>query len=582
MFRRYFEEEMRYLHEAGKLFAQSHPEQARMLNVDSVSDRDPYVERLFEGFAFLTGRIREQLDDELPEYTENLCQLLFPHMLRPVPALALQQFRPKPGAVQGRTVVPRGTELVAEPAGERRTACRFTTTQDVALHPLSLAAAELAWQPDGTSSVTLRFNLESSASYGDLGLDRLRLHLHADPTRASTMHLFFTRHVRKVIVRSKKDSPDATALLGQQWVRPGGLAPEESLLPGAEQVFSGFRLLQEYLVFRRKFWCIDLHGFERFVPDDDASSFEVEVVFDRSFPETQRFRADDLRLFCTPVVNLFAHDAEPVRVDHRVPEYRVVPSVSQDLEVYDVLHGVGTEERSGRRHVYEPFFQFDFGRKNGQRYFTQNVRFGPTGRFETFVNLNTLDEERPNLSAETLSLETRCTNGTLPREKLQEGTIRSFAPGTPEVARMENLTQPSLILYPPLRHKQNFFWKMISHWSLNYQTAASREAVCGLLELYDWTATDANRRRIGGVRKVEWAPKERVARGVVVRGAEVTVQVQEDHFADEGDVVLFGLVLSEFFSMFATLNSFVHLTLEALLSGKTYRWQPTRGTQPIL
>jgi type VI secretion system protein ImpG len=33
--------------------------------------RDPYVERLFEGFAFLMGRLREKLDDDLPELTEG-------------------------------------------------------------------------------------------------------------------------------------------------------------------------------------------------------------------------------------------------------------------------------------------------------------------------------------------------------------------------------------------------------------------------------------------------------------------------------------------------------------------------------
>jgi hypothetical protein len=30
------------------------------------------VERLFEGFAFLMGRLREKLDDDLPELTEGL------------------------------------------------------------------------------------------------------------------------------------------------------------------------------------------------------------------------------------------------------------------------------------------------------------------------------------------------------------------------------------------------------------------------------------------------------------------------------------------------------------------------------
>jgi type VI secretion system protein ImpG len=71
---RYYEAEMRYLREAGKEFAKAHPDRARMLNLDRVGDRDPYVERLYEGFAFLTGRLQQKLDDELPELTEGLVQ----------------------------------------------------------------------------------------------------------------------------------------------------------------------------------------------------------------------------------------------------------------------------------------------------------------------------------------------------------------------------------------------------------------------------------------------------------------------------------------------------------------------------
>ena len=55
---RYFEAEMRYLREAGKEFAQAYPDRAAMLNLDKPGARDPYVERLFEGFAFLMGRLR--------------------------------------------------------------------------------------------------------------------------------------------------------------------------------------------------------------------------------------------------------------------------------------------------------------------------------------------------------------------------------------------------------------------------------------------------------------------------------------------------------------------------------------------
>ncbi len=66
---RYYDAEMRYLLEAGEEFARAHPEQAAMLNLDKAGARDPFVERLFEGFAFLMGRMREKLDDDLPELT---------------------------------------------------------------------------------------------------------------------------------------------------------------------------------------------------------------------------------------------------------------------------------------------------------------------------------------------------------------------------------------------------------------------------------------------------------------------------------------------------------------------------------
>ena len=61
---RYYEAEMRYLREAGKEFAQAFPDRAKMLNIDRIGERDPHVERLFEGFAFLVGRLRQKLDDE--------------------------------------------------------------------------------------------------------------------------------------------------------------------------------------------------------------------------------------------------------------------------------------------------------------------------------------------------------------------------------------------------------------------------------------------------------------------------------------------------------------------------------------
>src|SRR6201999_1029300 len=100
--------EMRYLREAGKEFARTHPDRARMLNLDRVGDRDPYVERLYEGFAFLTGRLQQKLDDELPELTEGLVSLLWPHYLRMIPSLSILEIEPELAAAQQWEKIPAG------------------------------------------------------------------------------------------------------------------------------------------------------------------------------------------------------------------------------------------------------------------------------------------------------------------------------------------------------------------------------------------------------------------------------------------------------------------------------------------
>jgi type VI secretion system protein ImpG len=111
---------------------------------------------------------------------------------------------------------------------------------------------------------------------------------------------------------------------------------------------------------------------------------------------------------------------------------------------------------------------------------------------------------------------------------------------------------------------------------------ATLKAMRGILELYDWTGSEANRRRIAGLRNVTWAPKEVLYRSAVVRGAEVTVEIQDGHFADEGDICLFGLILSEFLSAYATINSFVHLHIVTKPSELHYHWEPRKGYQSLV
>jgi type VI secretion system protein ImpG len=584
MSRRYFEEEMRYLAEAGKMFAEEHPEQAGFLDIDSVSDRDPYVERLFEGFAFLSGRVHERLDNEMPEYTESLIQLLQPHFLKPIPALSIVAFPPEPGLVQETTTLERGTEVRSEPVGPDGVSCRFTTTQDVRLQPLRLTDATLQYPAGNRSRVRLRFEVERGVDVQDLSLSPLRLYFRADAATASTMHRFFTRHLTHVEVGAP--SAAATPLKGQKWIQPVGLEDDQALFPVEDGALSSLRLLQEYLCFRRKFWFVDLLGLDRFAPDGDVEVLEIDVFFDTPYPEERRFDTDHLCLHCTPAVNLFEHDAEPIHIDGEVGEHRVVPEAAsaKGLQTYDVQSVTGVEDDTGREHEYRRFFEFHHDADDDiSRYFTTSRRQGPTDRPSVYLSLGDAHlRALTDVPAETLTLGVRCTNGTLPREHLKEGMINRLPPDVPSIVQPRNLTQPTLQHPPPQQEEADFFWKLISHWSFNYQSVASPEAIRGLLELYDWRDDEANRRRLSGLQNVTTEAKDMLEDGAVLRGVELILDVEEGHFADEGDLCLFGLVLSRFLSTYATLNSFVHLTIVTNPSEQRYEWTPHRGTQPTL
>ncbi|MDU3299988.1 MAG: type VI secretion system baseplate subunit TssF, partial [Enterobacter ludwigii] len=181
---RYFDAEMRYLQEAGEEFARAHPEEAAMLLPDRTGARDPSVERLFEGFAFLMGRLRAKLDDDLPELTEGLVSLLWPHYLRTIPSLSVVAFTPAWQVMKEILHLPRGFEVMSRPVGEKGTRCRYTTTRSVSLLPLSLEQATLTNDTDGRAMIRLRFACSELADWSKTDISRLPLYLNADPSLA--------------------------------------------------------------------------------------------------------------------------------------------------------------------------------------------------------------------------------------------------------------------------------------------------------------------------------------------------------------------------------------------------------------
>ena len=110
---RYYLAELTYLREMGSAFADQYPKVANRLELSPDESPDPHVERLLEAFAFLTARIQRNLDQQFPEITTALLELLYPHYLAPVPSRITFElggmrvkFAPPPKVFQSRLETP--------------------------------------------------------------------------------------------------------------------------------------------------------------------------------------------------------------------------------------------------------------------------------------------------------------------------------------------------------------------------------------------------------------------------------------------------------------------------------------------
>lgn len=570
----YFEAEMRYLREAGHEFAQAYPDRAAQLNLDKPGAHDPYVERLFEGFAFLMGRLREKLDDDLPELTEGLVSLLWPHYLRTIPSLSVVELAPDVATLSRSERIEQGFEVLSQPIGPQRTRCRYTTTQAMTLRPLTVDKLHLGHDAQGRSRLRIRFSRGPTAAWRDMDLANLVLYLNGDAPLANALHHALTLNAQAVYLHV----PEAAQPLAvDAYFAPKGFADEDRLWPKGDSAFSGYQLLLEYFTFREKFMFVTLRGLEHLQLPPDALWFEVDVLLKQAWPQDLTVSREHLCLHAVPVINLFVLEADPLVLDPLQTDYLLRSMRLQDghTEIYSVDHVTGT--RDGKRYDYVPFASFRH--KGGmlrdeapERYFHARLKKGVNGLHDTWLVLGGEGFDKDRLVGnECLSLTLTGTHGQLPRKALQSSLIDAVVEAAQAGLRVRNLCPPTLPCYPPSRDR--FHWRVLSHLGSNFLPMLdSAQVLRGTLALYDWTASELNRRRLDAIVEVRHLIIKRFEKGFMLRGVDIEITLDASGFCGEGDIHLFGEMLNRFFALYADIHLFNQLTLILQPTGNCLRW----------
>ena len=590
-------------------FARRFPKVAGKLQMAGDMCEDPHVERLIQAVALISARISKRLDDDYPQFTERLLDVLFPHYGRPFPSCAVVRIdSAASGSVTPQTLsmTPRGTDM--ESAAVQGVPCRFKTTYDVQLSPIAITAAAfhpLIRAPAGvhlplSACASISIEIESAAALALPGLDMLRVFIDGEPSFCSVLR--DTLFMRAVCAHVETKDGHWTKL-GAIPFKTVGFDNLDALIPFGARSHQANRVLTEYFAFPDKFnfFDIDLKALSAHA-GADCKHLSLHVAFDGLRADSNIARilrtlsASNLVLHCTPVVNLFQQSGVPITVTKLTTDYPVLAHAqhARAYEVYALDAVQMVRQRGGLREITEfrPFYSLRHGEdaaSNGNYWVMRHdeILAEISPGFEKTISLIYSDLALLAQEKSSLSLTLSCTNRDLPcqlKYDAREGDLKPLNGVKSGPVRF--LRRPTRSVRFPSGDGQH--WRLISHLTLNHHAlvqeglAAFRE----MLTLYDMAQSPTSQRLIGGIVALDHADTStwmRRQRGpCLVHGIEVQITIDEDAFIGSG-VYLFIEVMDQFLGLYVQHNSFVELRVLSQQTGEElHRCKPRNGNQNLV
>jgi type VI secretion system protein ImpG len=632
----YYNRELAYMREMGAEFARQYPKVAGRLGMNGIEVADPYVERLLEGFSFLTARVQMKMDAEFPRFSQRLLEVVYPNYLAPTPSMTVVQLSPSmnEGTLARGFSLPRGTLLRGRlPKGEQ-TPCDFQTCHDVTLWPLRVDEASFTGPPPDLplsrmglggrgapvlSALRIRLEVCGGAQLDKLDLDSLTMHLNGQDVPMQRLLELLMGHTVAVLCHDADAPVSWIEKLPAGAIRHEGFEDSQAMLPADRRLFQGYRLLQEYFAFPQRFLFASVHGLRRALRKSAVAPaargaagvntpryFSITVLLSRAAPELEgAIDASNIALHCTPAINLFPRRADRVAVTPRNHEYHLVVDRTRpmDYEVYGVTAVAGHSAAARPEQSFRPFYgslgsdEEEYGayfsvRREPRLLSDSALRNGTrTGYIGSEVHVALVDRNEAPFSGDLryLTLETLCTNRDLPMllplGSDTDFTLRVSAPVS-KIKVLRGPTRPR-----PALAENAATWHLISHLGLNYLSLVDIDQTQGahtlreMLKIYGDLADPVVAKQIAGLRHVRAAAAHHrlPVPGPIVYGRGVRVSLDVDETAFSGiSPYLFGAVLEQFFARHVSINMMSELELSSLQRGRIASWKPRMGGRPAV
>jgi len=598
---RYYNKELSFIRNMGGEFAKNYPKLAGRLKLSEENIEDPHVSRLIEAFSLLTAQVRQKLDDSFPELTDALLGQLYPDYQAPIPSMSVIKMETENVSTSG-VVLPRGAKVETQVNGMKP--CHFQTCYDTTLCPMDITdakfqnapfrAPESIWHQPAKSVIKITVSTDyPEASLTSLGLDKLRFYIHGQPQQSFLLYELLSAHCIGMTICKPGDYSNVKYLESRH-LKALGFEDEQQVVPYSKRSFSAYRTIIENFVFPEKFLFFELQNLDpKWSNIDDK--FELFIYLDELSDDLEKqVTTNTFLMGCTPIINLFESELEPVNVEPSQHEHKLAVKY-MDAEISEIvqINKVQAYDQKQNKIKVTPFYGETHPSYDDQdRMFWHTRReasswAGGSAENGTEVFMSLIDHDFKGFDNEdeynslVLRVNALCSNRNLPnylpfgsqqlnmlvgdRADIIKHVKCLMAPTTPVRAALGDATR----------------WQLINHLTLDHfsgETALS--TLKETLKLYDFKNTPENKALIENIVGIELknatARVNQKGRISFCSGTEILLTFGTDHFAGSG-IFFFSAILDHFFSQFAAINSFTRLSIKFKGQDNIYHQWPSRA-----
>ena len=572
-FKDLYKQELHNIKQLSREFAEAHPDVAPMLRDKST---DPDVERLLEGFAYVSAQIREIIDDQIPEFSGSMIKKFFPHYLRPLPSSTIMAFKPKAELSEPFTVK-AGASFASIPVNG--TTCRFRLCSDCEVKPVSLDTARIVKKSGEQHYIELNFSL-SGVDLSAWWTDSLRFHLGGNYSDAAQLYYILLRFIDRVEI----NSGEYQLTLAKACIVPEGFTDKDAILPYPGHANTSYRTLQEYFLMPEKYLYISLNSLDQWKERGQSERFQIRFYLNNQVKDLPEISNHSFLLHTAPAINLFEYDAKPIVLNHMQYQYPVQPDTSDRAHypIYTIKSVQGYRQGRVQAKKYEHIddVRNSFNKKLSS-YDVVNKSSITGDGLDSYITIIYNEEDKVN-EEETLSVLLECSNGSLP-EYLARGEINLPTGNSPSLLSFENLYVPTTYKIPP--EDDEWMWRLQSMLSVSYLSIADAENLRSLLRFYLFlnksrhVTRTAFQRQINSIEGVQIENVNRMVTGILMRGQKIKIKCRFNDFASEGEAFLFVSVIDRFLATYVAMNSFTILELTDSSTGEKIVWPMRMGEQ---